>query len=40
VSFLLDADICSAYLKGNNAVANRFIQYGGRLHLSAVSLGE
>jgi len=40
VSFLLDTDICSAYLKGNNAVANRFIQYGGRLHLSAVSLGE
>jgi len=40
VSFLLDADVCSAYLKGNNAVANRFIQYGGRLHLSAVSLGE
>jgi predicted nucleic acid-binding protein len=40
VSFLLDTDICSAYLKGNNAVANRFIQYGGRLHVSAVSLGE
>ncbi len=40
MSFLLDTDVCSAYLKGNNAVANRFIQYGGRLHLSAVSLGE
>ncbi len=40
MSFLLDTDICSAYLKGNNAVANRFIQYGGRLHVSAVSLGE
>jgi tRNA(fMet)-specific endonuclease VapC len=40
VSFLLDTDICSAYLKGNNRVANRFIQYGGRLFLSAVSLGE
>jgi len=26
VSFLLDTDLCSAYLKGNNAVANRFIQ--------------
>jgi len=40
VSFLLDTDICSAYLKGNRVVANRFIQYGGRLHLSVVSLGE
>jgi len=40
MSFLLDTDICSAYLKGNNAVATRFIQYGGRLHVSAVSLGE
>lgn len=40
MSFLLDTDVCSAYLKGHNAVANRFIQYGGRLHLSAVSLGE
>jgi predicted nucleic acid-binding protein len=40
MSFLLDTEICSAYLKGNNAVATRFTQYGGRLHLSAVSLGE
>ena len=40
MSFLLDTDICSAYLKGSNALANRFIQYGGRLHLSAASLGE
>jgi tRNA(fMet)-specific endonuclease VapC len=40
VSFLLDTDTCSAYLKGSNTLANRFIQYGGRLHLSAASLGE
>lgn len=40
MSFLLDTDTCSAYLKGSNALANRFIQYGGRLHLSAASLGE
>ena len=40
MSFLPDTDTCSAYLKGNNALANRFIQYGGRLHLSAASLGE
>ena len=40
MSFLLDTDTCSAYLNGNNALANRFIQYGGRLNLSAASLGE
>jgi predicted nucleic acid-binding protein len=40
VSFLLDTDICSAYLKGNNAVFGRFIQYGGRLHISVATLGE
>jgi tRNA(fMet)-specific endonuclease VapC len=40
MSFLLDTDICSAYLRGRNPVANRFIQYGGRLSVSAVSLGE
>jgi tRNA(fMet)-specific endonuclease VapC len=40
VSFLLDTDICSAYLKGNHQVGSRFIQYGGRLHVSAVTAGE
>jgi tRNA(fMet)-specific endonuclease VapC len=40
VSFLLDTDICSAYLKGNGPVTNRFIQYGGRLNISTVTLGE
>jgi tRNA(fMet)-specific endonuclease VapC len=40
VSFLLDTDICSAYLKGNSKVAGRFLQYGGRLHISAVTAGE
>jgi predicted nucleic acid-binding protein len=38
--FLLDTDICSAYLKGNHAVANRVEQYGGGLHVSAVTVGE
>jgi hypothetical protein len=33
LSFLLDTDICSAYLKGNPVVFNRFIQYGGGLHV-------
>ena len=40
MSFLLDTDTCSAYLKGHNAVANRFIQYGGRLHVSSVRMAE
>jgi tRNA(fMet)-specific endonuclease VapC len=40
VSFLLDTDTCSAYLKNHPVVSNRFVQYGGRLHLSTVTLGE
>jgi tRNA(fMet)-specific endonuclease VapC len=40
VSFLLDTDICSAQMKGNPAIHTRFIQYGGRLHISTVTLGE
>jgi tRNA(fMet)-specific endonuclease VapC len=40
VSFLLDTDICSAYLKGNHQVSNRVTQYGGRLHVSAITAAE
>jgi tRNA(fMet)-specific endonuclease VapC len=40
VSFLLDTDTCSAHMKGDRAVNVRFIQYGGRLHISTVTLGE
>jgi predicted nucleic acid-binding protein len=40
MSFLLDTDICSAYLKGNRAVGNRFLQYTGGLQMSAITLGE
>src|SRR5438045_1135548 len=40
MSFLLDTDICSAHLKGNRAVGNRFLQYTGGLHVSTVTLGE
>lgn len=40
MSFLLDTDICSAYLKGNHEVGNRVLQYGGRLHVSTVTAGE
>lgn len=40
MSFLLDTDICSAHLKGNRGVNNRFLQYTGGLHISAIALGE
>ena len=40
MSFLLDTDTCSAYLKGNPSVHNRFIQYGGQLHVSIITVGE
>jgi predicted nucleic acid-binding protein len=40
VSFLVDTDICSAYLKGDQRVWNRFMQYSGGLHVSTVTVGE
>ena len=40
MSFLLDTDTCSAYVKGNPAVFNRFLQYGGGLAISSITLGE
>jgi tRNA(fMet)-specific endonuclease VapC len=40
LSFLLDTDTCSAYIKGNPLVFNRFVQYGGGLAISTVILGE
>jgi tRNA(fMet)-specific endonuclease VapC len=40
VSFLIDTDVCSAYLKGDRNVWQRFMQYGGRLHLSSITVGE
>lgn len=40
MSFLVDTNICSAYLKGNPQVWNRFLQYSGRLHICAVIAAE
>src|SRR5437867_3476013 len=40
MSFLIDTDTCSAYLKGQRIVANRFLQYTGRLHVSVITMGE
>lgn len=40
MSFLLDTDTSSAHLKSAGPVGGRFIQYGGRLHVSTVTVGE
>ena len=40
MSFLLDTDIASAYLQGNGKVFNRFIQHGGGLYISVLSVSE
>lgn len=40
MSFLLDTNICSAFLRGKTSLTSRFIQYGGRLCVSTISLGE
>lgn len=36
----MDTDICSAQIKADRPVHSRFIQYGGQLHISTVTLGE
>lgn len=40
MSFLLDTDIASAYLRGSRSVFNRFIQHTGGLHISILSISE
>ena len=40
MSFVVDTDTCSAHLKGNARVTNRFLQYTGGLYISVVTLGE
>jgi tRNA(fMet)-specific endonuclease VapC len=40
MSLLLDTDICSAFLRGNSGVVTRVQQHGGRISISAVTLGE
>ncbi len=39
MSFLLDTDTCSAHLK-SGALTHRLMQHSGRLHMSAITLGE
>jgi predicted nucleic acid-binding protein len=40
VSFLLDTDICSAYLKNNRTVIAKVALHFGGLHISVVTIGE
>jgi predicted nucleic acid-binding protein len=40
MSFLLDTNIVSVYLKRPGGLAHRFIQYSGRLYVSSVALAE
>ncbi len=40
MSFLVDSDICSLYLRGDGRIQNRFLQYTGGLYISAVTLAE
>jgi tRNA(fMet)-specific endonuclease VapC len=40
MSFLLDTDICSAYLKNDPNVARRVMLHFGGLHVSVITVGE
>ena len=40
MNFLLDTNICSAYLKGEKTVWNKFMQYSGGLAISVITAGE
>jgi predicted nucleic acid-binding protein len=40
MSFLLDTDICSAYLKNDRQVIAQVMLHFGGLHVSVVSVGE
>jgi len=40
MSFLLELDTCRALLKGNRLVHSQFLQYQGRLFVSAVTILE
>jgi len=40
MNFLIDTNICSAYLKGEQRAWNRFQQYMGGLSISVVTAGK
>jgi predicted nucleic acid-binding protein len=40
MSFLLDTDTCSAFIRGEPLVQSRFLQHGGRLLISIITEAE
>jgi len=40
MSFLVDTNIASDYIRGRGTLVSRFMQYGGRLFFSTISLSE
>ena len=40
MSFVVDTNTCSAYVRGHPSVFNRFLQYSGQLYISVVTFGE
>jgi tRNA(fMet)-specific endonuclease VapC len=38
--YLIDTDICSAHLRGDQSVTRKFMSHLGELHISVVTLGE
>lgn len=40
MSFVLDTNICSAFIKRRSGLAHRFIQHAGQLYVPLIVLGE
>ncbi len=40
MSFLLDTDICSAYLKNDRRTTSKVMLHFGALHVSVITVGE
>lgn len=40
MSFLLDSDICSVYLRRPGPLFHRFMQHAGRLSISTITLSD
>lgn len=40
MSYLIDTNIVSAFIRGNHRIGQKFFQYGGLLNISTVTRGE
>ena len=40
MGFLIDTNICSAYIKGDRVVWSRFLQHAGGMAFSVITVGE